>query len=234
MNTDHQPPVMPSPSAHERPRLGGMVINTPIFKPPQAPVDDTETPQVQENLQRGFMKRQMYDPEFELPFDQQPNTQHDTTQSKRMRLENVSRHQTHLFELCCSMDSNLTNLVNTSGGKAVRMTLENGYDWTKKETLERAKRQYDQLRPKMVWGSPTCGPFSAAQNMNQNTPEQCEELHQKRIYSASMIENIIEFLNYAAAHGAITVFEHPLTATSWQMIPALFKYRVFKLSLIHI
>ena len=85
------------------------------------------------------------------------------------------------------------------GGTGKRMTIENGYDWTLPETLDKAIHEYDLHRPEVVWGSPECGPFSSTQNMNQNTPEQIAELQVKRQYAAKIAINVIAFLNYAAS-----------------------------------
>ena len=79
----------------------------------------------------------------------------------------------------------------------MRLTLENGFDWTKPSTLARAKKLFDLHLPRMVWGSPECGPFSAVQNLNQGTQEQIDDLQQKRRHSADMIMNVLEFLQYA-------------------------------------
>ena len=140
---------------------------------------------------------------------------------KRRRLQAVDHHaQADLFELCCSEDSNLTKIINQKGGHAMRLTLENGYDWTDPETIIKAIELFHLHNPKMVRGSPLCGPFSSVQNLNQKDEAQCADLELKREYSRKMIVNVFSFLEYA-----LVVFEHPLTASSWQKIPQLAKFR---------
>ena len=43
-----------------------------------------------------------------------------------------------------------------------------------------AVQEITTLKPKHVWLSPVCGPYSVMQNINQRTPEQREALAEKR------------------------------------------------------
>ena len=105
----------------------------------------------------------------------------------------------------------------------MRMTLETGYEWTK-TTFYKVVRDFNQHRPRVVWGSPTCGPYSIVQNLNQRTEDQVRELELKSVAVKPRIEKVIHFLNYANSKGSVVVFEHPLTASSWQFVPAPFNF----------
>ena len=96
--------------------------------------------------------------------------------NKRRRLEQLSRARMDMFELCCHSESELVKQLELAGGSAMRMTLEAGYDWTKASTYDKAVRDFNKYRPRMVWGSPTCGPYSSVQNMNNRSEQQVRDL----------------------------------------------------------
>ena len=63
---------------------------------------------------------------------------------------------------------------------AVRLSLWNNHDLSTNDGVRRVLDQIDTLKPAHVWLSMECGPYSVMQNINQRTPEQKEQLEQKR------------------------------------------------------
>ena len=89
------------------------------------------------------------------------------------------RGKTDLIEAFCSKDSMLTNVARQNGMKAERWTIDD-YDLSSEAGYQLAEQRLRQLRPKRIWLSPECGPFSQMQNTNQRTPDQIANLIEKR------------------------------------------------------
>ena len=72
-----------------------------------------------------------------------------------------------LVEFCCAPDSNLTKHCEMENMRAVRYTLENGYDFDRALTEAKAKADIERIRPKRGWASTLCTTFSSLQNLNK-------------------------------------------------------------------
>ena len=89
------------------------------------------------------------------------------------------RGDTDLIEAFCSHDSMMTKVARQTGMKAERWTIDD-YDLSSEKGYLLAEQRLRQLRPRRLWLSPECGPFSQLQNANQRTPEQIADLTKKR------------------------------------------------------
>ena len=88
--------------------------------------------------------------------------------------------QLDLLEVFCSPTSTMTQTANNSGLKAKRWTKED-FDLSRPSGYLQAANRLRELRPKRLWLSPECGPYSIMRNANQRNPEQIEkQLKQKR------------------------------------------------------
>ena len=72
-----------------------------------------------------------------------------------------------LVIFCCAPDSNLTKHCEMENMRAVRYTLENGYDFDRALTEAKAKADIERIRPKRGWASTLCTTFSSLQNLNK-------------------------------------------------------------------
>ena len=78
-----------------------------------------------------------------------------------------------LIEVFCSPNSRLTQTAQDANLKAERWAIEE-FDLSFTDDLEQANARLRKLRPKRLWLSPECGPYSVLQNANQRTPQQRE------------------------------------------------------------
>lgn len=85
-----------------------------------------------------------------------------------------------LLEIACAPDSVLTTEAQAKGLSAERASLFNGHDLTTPEGLRRTLELIKQKRPRNIWISTECGPFSPIQNFNQRTEAQQQDLQQKQ------------------------------------------------------
>ena len=72
-----------------------------------------------------------------------------------------------LVKFGCAPDSNLTKHCEMENMRAVRYTLENGYDFDRALTEAKAKADIERIRPKRGWASTLCTTFSSLQNLNK-------------------------------------------------------------------
>ena len=83
------------------------------------------------------------------------------------------RPQTLLCELCCAPDSLLSSTCRQLYGNhsAVRMSDWNGCDMNTPVGVTLACRLVKHHRPKVLWISSDCGPFSPLQNLSKQQPQ---------------------------------------------------------------
>ena len=96
-----------------------------------------------------------------------------------------------LIEVFSSPNSRLTQTAQDAKLKAERWTIEE-FDLSLTADLEKAKARLRKLRPKRLWLSPECGPYSVIQNANQRTPQQREELKKKQQHAFKRWQRCIE------------------------------------------
>ena len=106
-----------------------------------------------------------------------------------MLVHNKDKHM-DLLEVFCEQTSQLTTSARGAGLKAERWTKED-FDLSQPAGCQAAMKRLRELRPKRLWLSPPCGPFSSMQNVNQRTPEQIKTLIQKRELGFRMWQSCI-------------------------------------------
>ena len=104
-----------------------------------------------------------------------------TQKSMMMDIAMLLHHETGtgLAEAFCSYDSLMTKVAQLAGMTTDRWALNN-YDLSTESGYMEAGRRLRELRPRRLWLSSECGPFSQMQNTNQRTPEQVAILIEKR------------------------------------------------------
>ena len=96
---------------------------------------------------------------------------------------NGTRRKMDLVEAFCSPNSMMTHTAQTAGLNAERWTKDD-FDLETEEGYQAAEQRLRELRPRRLWLSPECGPFSQMQNINQRSPEQMLRLAQKNVQEA--------------------------------------------------
>ena len=132
----------------------------------------------------------------------------------------VSYGRPVLFEVACSPDSVLSTQMSKMTGRseaAQRLSFWNGYDLTKSAGVRAAMTKIDTCRPMHVWLSLECGPFSQMQNVNQRTPEQREELKQKRENCMRQYVGGLLIYTYCAQLGIPCTWEWSETCNAWRL-----------------
>ena len=122
-----------------------------------------------------------------------------------------------LLEICAPHDSTLTQTCLELGGRADRLGLHNGHDLSKSTGFQGATQKIRTLRPRHLWISCPCGPWSTMQNLNMRTPEQVQKLKWKRKRSAKLIKNVVSLAELQLSLGGEIHWEHPLNALSWNL-----------------
>ena len=115
----------------------------------------------------------------------------------------------HAWELCCSKNSALTSACLRLKLRAVRKTLETGYDFEKESTADKLNREFDTEKPKKSWFSLRCTEWSSIQNINQRNPVQIEQLRKKRQRGKRQIRTAIKVILHM-------LDENPLMHIYWE------------------
>ena len=126
-------------------------------------------------------------------------------------------HQTDtdLVEAFCSPDSMMTKVAQGAGMTSERWTASD-YDLSTEEGYALAEQRLRILRPRRIWFSPECGPWSQMQNTNQRSPEQIEKLMEKRIEGFKQWRNCIRLAWVQLELGGYFYIEQPQTCMTWR------------------
>ena len=117
-------------------------------------------------------------------------------------------------------DSPLSHEVEKQGGKAMRLGVHNGFDLSTRNGYLKAAQVFRENRPRLAHFSPACFPWTQMQNINQRTPSQCEELHEKREHSRKILKNLHKLAELQVDElGGDISGEQPWTAKSWNEKP---------------
>ena len=121
-----------------------------------------------------------------------------------------------LIEVCCSPQSGLSAAMIQKAGEnsAFRMSAWNGYDLTTSKGAQKARNDRRRLRPKDMWISTPCGPWSRMQRINQRTAAQIKRLKDKRGVSLIIITNAVALAYDQAQDGGYIHWEWPRDAAS--------------------
>ena len=95
----------------------------------------------------------------------------------------VAHERPALMEIACSPDSYLAATVQglcQSEKAASRCAAWNNCDLSTDKGVALILQRIQIERPRHVWLSPPCGPYSPMQNVNQRNAHQCEALKQER------------------------------------------------------
>ena len=120
-----------------------------------------------------------------------------------------------LVEVCCGPESGITRIINEKGGKAFRIGLENDMDLTTTHGFERALEFLRIVRPRWLWVSPTCGPTSPLQRLNQKTEIQRKRLKQKVRKSKKLASRVVQMCEQHVSEGGHLAWEWPRYNTGW-------------------
>ena len=132
----------------------------------------------------------------------------------------ASHGRLELLEIACSETSVLTAEMRRLTGResaAERLSLWNGCDLSTNEGIRKAVQVIDLKKPRNVWMSPICGPYSIMQNANQRTPEQVEDLQEKRRYALKQYVGCCIIYSYAVRSGSHVTWEWSQTCQGWRL-----------------
>ena len=127
--------------------------------------------------------------------------------------------QEHVWEVCCSRESNLTKEARRQGFCATRWSWECGFDLGSAAKVDQMISQMPRMKPTRVWASPKC--TSSIQNLTHQTDQQRFEPQKKRMRARREIRHLIRMLKaaYSRKPGHVELYtEWPKSATyGWRM-----------------
>ena len=139
-----------------------------------------------------------------------------------------------LMECACEPDSLLSSAVQAQQKReqaATRCSLFNGCDLSSDAGVRLIMKRIDLEKPQHVWLSPPCGPFSPLQRTNQGTPEQAQDLKQKRQEAIRIYVGTSCVMHYAIQQGIHVTLELADRSDAWRL-PALnqlqSKYQLYR------
>ena len=95
--------------------------------------------------------------------------------------------------------------------------LFNGYDLSTNEGIHGVIREIDTCRPKHVWMSPLCGPYSVMQNINQRDEKQIDELQEKRKHALRQYVGCALIFTYCVQRGIHVSWEWSQSCQAWRL-----------------
>ena len=125
----------------------------------------------------------------------------------------------HLMEVCCSPESILSSTMQKRRGeeRICRVSAWCGCDMSTQAGLEKARELRNRLRPKDLWASLPCGPWSQIQNLNQKTEKQRQELQKKWAKSLRIIKNTIVLIRDQINDGGDAHWEWPKDCAGYKL-----------------
>ena len=123
------------------------------------------------------------------------------------------------WEMCCSAHSSLTKAARRHNLQARRITLATGWDLSKRSSVERGLQAVCHRKPRVVWCSPECKPWSAIQNLNNKIPGRAKRLQQMRKASICLVQNCVDILEAVVAQDGDIYFEWPRRCHGWRIRP---------------
>ena len=95
-----------------------------------------------------------------------------------------------LVEVCTPQDSGLVQAIREDGRQGTRLSIWNGFDLATTKGFNRTLEYLRLHKPRRVWWSPPCTPFSVVQNANQRTDAQVKKLLAKRRMGLRILKHI--------------------------------------------
>ncbi|CAK9024002.1 unnamed protein product [Durusdinium trenchii] len=125
--------------------------------------------------------------------------------------------QVDLMEVCCPPDSRLSQTFLDNNRKAIRVGLP-AHDLSNSKDTEEIIAMIHDLRPKMMWISLPCGPYSPIQHIfNQATPEQEAALLLRKKRSRKLIRNALRLVKTQLEEGRHVCWEWPQNNGGWRL-----------------
>ena len=124
--------------------------------------------------------------------------------------------QLDLLEVFCSPSSTMTQTANNSGLKAERWTIDE-FDLSRESGYFQAACWLRELKPKRLWLSPECGPFSIMQNANLRNMQQVQDLIEKRKHGFRMWQSCIRLAKIQFELGGTFYIEQPQRCMTWRL-----------------
>ena len=134
-----------------------------------------------------------------------------------------------LIEAFCSHNSMLTKVARQAGLKCERWTVDD-FDLATEEGYDQAEARLRELKPRRIWLSPECGPFSQLQNANQRTEEQVKNLQRKRKEGLKQWHSCMRLAWVQLELGGYFYIEQPQTCSTWQINDTLTNFIVWESS----
>ena len=134
--------------------------------------------------------------------------------------ETSAEEREDLWELCCSLASNLTAECLRQGLRARRLTIENGFDFNKQKAGNACMKLARRWRPRRIWVSAPCTPWTSMQNLNQRNRFQRKRLRRQRLQSRKLVKQVTRVMCQVARQGGLVYFEWPHLCQGWH-IPEL-------------
>ena len=131
----------------------------------------------------------------------------------------VQTERLFLLEVACSEKSVLTQEACRQLGEqsAQRCSIWNGYDLTTEAGVQKIKKLISKLRPRHVWISCDCGPYSPMQRLNQRDDAQKAQLKAKREYADKEYAGGISVAKHARKHGSEVHWELSEKCEAWNL-----------------
>lgn len=122
-----------------------------------------------------------------------------------------------LMEVCCEPDSVLSSECEKlfGVGSAYRIAHWNGGDIETYTGRQHIRTLLREKRPRVLWISPECGPYSPMQHLNQRTPEQRKQLKEKRRKADLQYEGACMIAKEAHEMGCMFVLELSERCEGW-------------------
>ncbi|CAK9111156.1 unnamed protein product, partial [Durusdinium trenchii] len=125
--------------------------------------------------------------------------------------------QVDLMEVRCPPDSRLSQTFLDNNRKAIRVGLP-AHDLSNSKDTEEIIAMIHDLRPKMMWISLPCGPYSPIQHIfNQATPEQEAALLLKKKRSRKLTRNALRLVKTQLEEGGHVCWEWPQNNGGWRL-----------------
>lgn len=127
----------------------------------------------------------------------------------------------HLWEICCSPTSALSEEMKKHHFKATRHNYESGFDLGNKQKVQALVERIPEEKPTRIWASPRCTAVTSIQNLNQRTEAQRRDLYKKRLRTIREFRNLVDIFKaaYSRKPGSTHLYmEWPKSATvGWRL-----------------
>ena len=139
--------------------------------------------------------------------------------NSKVWLDLIHHKRPLLLEVACSEQSILGQEVQSRFGENqhLRCSIWNGCDLTKPSGVEACKSVIRSERPRNIWISCDCGPFSPLQHVNQRNEQQAQNLEEKRRYAIQQYRGAIQVAKYGRKFGCEIHWELSERCEAWNL-----------------